>query len=244
MTSPAPECPRTIFFDLDGTLADTAPDLAFALNQLRLEEGSLALPFDLIRLHISDGTPALIQLGFGVDDGADPRYQQLRKRFLEIYKAHLARETRLFPGMAQVLDEIEARGLRWGIVTNKLEGMTTPLLKAMDLWERAVCVVSGDTTPNRKPHPEPLLHAAQQAGTPPHQCIYVGDSRNDIIAGREAGMTTLVALYGYIDPAQDPLQWGAHGAISQPLDLLNWLISPESQPDPQPPKRIRRHVIG
>jgi phosphoglycolate phosphatase len=222
----------TVFFDLDGTLADTAPDLAFALNQLRMEEGSLALPYDLIRSCVSDGTPALIQLGFGVDRPTDPRFKKLRKRFLEIYETCLARETRLFPGMAQVLDEIESRGLAWGIVTNKLEDMTTPLIKALGLWERAVCVVSGDTTSNRKPHPEPLLHAARLAGTAPHQCVYVGDARNDIIAGQEAGMTTLVALYGYIDPIEDPLQWEAHGAISRPMDLLDWLISPVPQPDP------------
>jgi len=214
---------RTILFDLDGTLADTAPDLAYALNRLRREEGLEALPLEPIRQRISDGTPALIQLAFGVDDVAGPRFRQLRQRFLGIYEAHLARETRLFPGMERVLDEIEERSLFWGVVTNKLEGLTSPLIKALGLSERAVCIVSGDTTANRKPHPEPLLHAARLSGSAPSQCLYVGDSQSDITAGREAGMMTLIALYGYIDPAQDTSRWGAHGSVSEPIEILSWL---------------------
>ena len=213
---------HNVLLDLDGTLADTAPDLALALNALRAEQGIPALPFEAIRCRVSQGSRALIRLAFALKD-TEAAFERLRQRFLELYHAHLARETRLFPGMPDVLDALEATGMRWGIVTNKPAWLTEPLIEALGLAQRAVCVVSGDTTANCKPHPEPLLHAARLAGCKPCQCLYVGDSRLDVEAGREAGMTTLVALFGYIDPADDPSRWGADGMVAHPAEILRWL---------------------
>jgi 2-phosphoglycolate phosphatase len=218
----SPESLRTVLFDLDGTLADTAPDLAYALNEVRHEEGEPPLPFEAIRPVVSLGGRALINLAFQVDIG-DARFEHLRARFLDIYRDNVANHTRLFPGMASVLDEIERCGLTWGIVTNKASWLTEPLLARLGLMTRAACVVSGDTTPNRKPHPEPLLHACARTGTAPAGCVYVGDSRNDVCAGRQAGMRTLVALFGYIPADDDPMGWGADAFIDTPRALIGWL---------------------
>lgn len=214
-----------VLFDLDGTLADTAPDLASALNALRAEHGDPPLAFEAIRCRVSEGSRALIQLAFALDE-AQAVFEPLRRRFLELYSAHLTRETRLFPGIAHVLDTLEREGVLWGIVTNKPAWLTEPLIETLGLARRAACIVSGDTTANRKPHPEPLLHAARLSSCHPSQCLFVGDSRRDIEAGRAAGMATLVALFGYIDPADDPGQWGADGSISHPAEILRWLNLP------------------
>jgi len=213
---------RTVLFDLDGTLADTAPDLAYALNTLLAEHHKPLLPYPTIRPVASNGAAALIELGFGVAR-TDPHFAPLRARFLEIYRAHLTRETRLFPGMAELLDAIAARGLNWGIVTNKPAFLTEPLVDQLGLREDLACVVSGDTTANPKPHPEPLLHACKLAGSRPHECLYVGDAARDIEAGRAAGMKTLVALFGYIGAQDQPDTWGADGLIRAPGDALDWL---------------------
>jgi phosphoglycolate phosphatase len=213
---------RTVLFDLDGTLADTAPDLGFALNTLLAEHGKSALPYATIRPVASHGAAALIGLGFGIPP-ADPRFKPLRERFLEIYRANLARETRLFPGMRELLDALAARDINWGIVTNKPAFLTDPLIEHLDLMEEAVCRVSGDTTTNRKPHPEPMLHASRLAGSKPQECLYVGDAARDIEAGRAAGMKTLVARFGYIGEHDQPQSWGADGMIDQPADILNWI---------------------
>lgn len=213
---------RTVLFDLDGTLADTAPDLAYALNTLLAEHHKPLLPYPAIRPVASNGAAALIELGFGVAR-TDPHFPPLRARFLEIYRAHLTRETRLFPGMAELLDAIAARGLNWGIVTNKPAFLTEPLVDQLGLREDLACVVSGDTTANAKPHPEPLLHACKLAGSRPHECLYVGDAARDIEAGRAAGMKTLVALFGYIGAQDQPDTWGADGLIRTPGDTLDWL---------------------
>ncbi len=218
----APSEIHKVLFDLDGTLADTAPDLASALNALRAEQGAPPLAFEAIRCRVSEGSRALIRLAFGLDN-TEAAFEPLRGRFLELYAAHLTRETHLFPGMAEVLDTLDRGGMPWGIVTNKPAWLTEPLIETLGLARRAACVVSGDTTANRKPHPEPLLHAARLWDCPPSQCLYVGDSRCDIEAGRAAGMATLVALFGYIDPADDPGQWGADGTVAHPLDILRWL---------------------
>jgi N-acetyl-D-muramate 6-phosphate phosphatase len=213
---------RTVLFDLDGTLADTAPDLAYALNTLLGEHGRPTLPYLNIRPAASHGAAALIELGFGIER-TDPHFPPLRERFLEIYRAHLTRETRLFPGMPELLDALAARGLNWGIVTNKPAFLTHPLVEQLGLQDDLACVVSGDTTANRKPHPEPMLHACQLAGSRPEECLYIGDAARDIEAGKAAGMQTLVALFGYIGADDHPERWGAHGLIQAPGEILDWL---------------------
>jgi phosphoglycolate phosphatase len=215
---------RTVLFDLDGTLADTAPDLGYALNELLREQGRPPLPDALIRPEASHGARALLKLGFGLTPDA-PNYHDLRQRFLAIYAANLTRGTRLFPGMPELLTALQARGLAWGIVTNKPKSLTDPLVAKLGLATTAACVVSGDTTANSKPHPEPMLYACRQTGSEPAQCLYVGDAARDIQAGRDAGMHTLVALFGYIRPQDDPHAWGADGMIEHPRDILAWVKS-------------------
>lgn len=213
---------RTVLFDLDGTLADTAPDLAFALNTLLAEQGRSTLPYDAIRPVVSHGAAALVEHGFGIDR-QDLRFPPLRERLLEIYQQHLARHTRLFPGMSSLMDALATRDINWGIVTNKPAFLTEPLLEALGIRNEAACVVSGDTTANRKPHPEPMLHACRLAGSEPAECLYVGDAARDIEAGKAAGMRTLVALFGYIGEEDQPERWGADGMIQMPADILEWL---------------------
>ncbi len=213
---------RTVLFDLDGTLADTAPDLAHALNRLRQEEGLQALPFEVIRPTVSNGAAAILRAGFGLAT-TDPTFGPLKKRFLRFYQDHLAEETRLFSGMDALLDALEVRNMNWGIVTNKPSRFTNPLMEGLGLAERAACIVSGDTTPNRKPDPEPLLLGCTQAGSQACQCLYVGDAVRDIEAGRRAGMATLVALFGYIQEDARPEDWGADSLVRHPLEILDWI---------------------
>ena len=213
---------RTILFDLDGTLLDTAPDLAAALNTVLEENQQPALPFESIRPVVSHGGIALIKLGFGLQQD-DPNFQPLRQRLLTVYRENISRHTTLFPGMETVLQTIEQRGLNWGIVTNKPGWLTDPLLKDLQLYDRAACVVSGDTLQERKPHPAPLLHACRLANSSPEQCLYVGDAQRDIEAGENAGMYTMVALFGYFTPEDQPHRWGASHTIDKPGELLTWL---------------------
>lgn len=158
--------------------------------------------------------------GMTVDD---PAFPELRERFLSLYEANLDLETRLFPGMPEVLERLEADGHTWGIVTNKIERLTLPLIRSLRLAERAACVVCGDTVEHSKPHPAPMLHACQLINSPPAQTLYVGDAENDVIAGRTAEMHTLVARYGYIGNEDEPDSWGADGMIDNPLEILDWL---------------------
>jgi 2-phosphoglycolate phosphatase len=209
----------TILFDLDGTLADTAPDLAFALNATLRAYGLPALHFERIRPFVSHGARALVRLGFGLEPG-HPRFDEVRAHLLATYQANLVSETRLFAGIAELLATLEDSGLTWGVVTNKPAYLTEPLMQGLGLGARAVCVVSGDTLSERKPHPAPLLHGCRLAGRSEAQCIYVGDAQRDIEAGRRAGMKTLVALYGYLLPGEDPSAWGADGLIHHPMDIL------------------------
>jgi N-acetyl-D-muramate 6-phosphate phosphatase len=213
---------RTILFDLDGTLADTAPDLAHTLNLLLQEEGRATLPYDIIRPEVSHGSPALVKLGFGLTR-EDTDYIRIRDRLLEIYVDNLCRETRLFPGMRELLSALHERGLHWGIVTNKPAFLTEPLVERLGLTKRAACVVSGDTTNNRKPHPEPMHHACELTGSRPDECVYVGDAERDIRAGKDAGMRALVALFGYIGENETPDTWGADGMVKSPMEILDWL---------------------
>jgi phosphoglycolate phosphatase len=213
---------RTVLFDLDGTLADTAPDLAYALNCVLEEQGCKPLPFETIRPVVSHGGIALIKLGFGIDEQA-PEFQPLRRRLLDIYRNNIARETRLFEGMASLLETLEQRGLNWGVVTNKPGWLTEPLLEALELKSRAATIVSGDTLSERKPHPAPMLLACEQAGSDAAHCLYIGDAERDIEAGRNAGMRTLVALFGYIGEQDQPAHWQADGMVEHALGILDWL---------------------
>lgn len=217
---------RTILFDLDGTLADTAPDLAYALNCVLREQGQDPLPFETIRPVVSHGGIALTKLGFGI--GPDhPEFEALRQRLLDIYRDNIARETTLFPGMAELLENIENSNRNWGVVTNKPSWLTEPLMEALGLRERASCIVSGDTCNNRKPHPEPILHGCQLSGSNAEQCLYVGDAERDIEAGRRAGLHTIVALFGYIGEQDNPHDWQADALLNSPADIFNWISRQE-----------------
>lgn len=213
---------RTVLFDLDGTLADTAPDLAQALNALLVEEGKQALPYETIRPEVSHGATALIKLGFGLAAG-DKEFDRLRQRFLALYSENLCQHTRPFAGIEPLLRTLQEQGVNWGIVTNKPAFLTDPLVASLNLTPAPACVVSGDTVANRKPHPEPMIHACAQAGSRPEQCLYVGDAERDIQAGKQAGMRTLVALFGYISDDETPDRWGADGMIRAPVEILDWL---------------------
>ncbi len=213
---------KTVLFDLDGTLADTAPDLANALNAVLEANGREPLPFAAIRPAVSHGGMALIRLGFGLEP-EHPDFEPLRRQLLDHYAAHIADETRLFPGMERVLTQLETEGRRWGVVTNKPGWLTEPLLGKLGLLPRAACVVSGDTLPERKPDPAPLHHACRLAGSHAPECVYVGDAERDILAGRQAGMPTLVARFGYLDADDRPDAWGANGMLDAPGDLFHWL---------------------
>ena len=211
-----------VLFDLDGTLADSAGDLALALNQIRASRGLPPLPAADLRPYASSGARGLLHRGMGVTTD-HPEYAALRETFLANYAACLAQTTTLFEGMSDTLDSIEARGLRWGIVTNKFERFTGPVVAAIGLTQRAAIVVAGDTTPHAKPHPAPLLHAAYAMNVAPSACVYVGDDLRDVEAGAAAGMSTLVAGYGYMGVGGDPRRWPATGWIDRPRDLLDWL---------------------
>jgi 2-phosphoglycolate phosphatase len=211
-----------VLFDLDGTLADTAPDLAAALNRVRGERGLASLPLDALRPYASHGARGLLGAGMGIKPG-DPAYDELRDAFLARYETALCVQTTLFAEVADLLDALEARALRWGIVTNKARRFTAPLLDALGLATRAAAVVCGDTTPHAKPHPAPLLFAAERIGVAPARCVYVGDAERDVIAGAAAGMPTIVARYGYIEPQDEPDAWPAEGIIDAPSELLRWL---------------------
>ncbi|MBI5751279.1 MAG: HAD-IA family hydrolase [Hydrogenophilales bacterium] len=211
-----------VLFDLDGTLADTALDLAYALNELRRRHGLAPLPHETIRPQASHGTVGLLKVGFEVSPKS-PNFAALRAEYLELYTQHICDRTVLFPGMAELLDELEARKLRWGVVTNKPARFTLPLLKALNLEHRAACIISGDSTPNSKPHPEPLLTAAAQVRVAPAACLYVGDAERDVEAAVAAGMKALIANYGYLDLHDQPDTWGAYARIDTPADILGFL---------------------
>ncbi|MES9962725.1 MAG: HAD-IA family hydrolase [Candidatus Sedimenticola sp. 20ELBAFRAG] len=230
MPEPATCCGRSIrvvLFDLDGTFADTAPDLAYALNQTLIRHGRDALPLEDIRPHVSHGGKALIQAGFQIEP-EHPDFETYRQDLLEIYRENIHRETTLFPGMEQLLSTLEDNGIAWGIVTNKPSWLTNPLMQSMQLDRRAACIVSGDTTANSKPHPEPILHACELAGGSAAECLYVGDAERDIEAGRVAGTATLTALFGYIGDEDKPGEWGADGSVDTPTEIISWLGLPVS----------------
>ena len=234
---PHPLAVDGVLFDLDGTLADTAPDLAAALNRVRRDRGLDPLPLARLRPFASHGARGLLGAGMSVLPDHE-HYQGLRDAFLAHYAAALCVETTLFAEVAALLDAIEMRSLRWGIVTNKATSLTEPLLEALGLASRAGAIVCGDTTPHAKPHPAPLLRGAAQLGIAPARCVYVGDAERDVIAGVAAGMATIVARYGYIEPHDVPEDWPASGSIDTPGGLLCWLPQhPGTGPTADTPRR-------
>ncbi|HEF5154139.1 phosphoglycolate phosphatase [Burkholderia multivorans] len=213
---------EAVLFDLDGTLADTAPDLAAAVNKMQRVRGLPETPLDPLRRLASAGARGLLGGAFGITPDT-PGYDAMRDEFLANYAADICVQTTLFPGIAEVLDELEARGVRWGIVTNKAMRLTAPLVELLGLASRAACVVGGDTTPHSKPHPAPLLHAAGLLALAPDRIVYVGDDLRDIQAGYAAGMATVAAAYGYCGDGAAPGDWRAQhlvGTTGELRDLL------------------------
>lgn len=213
--------PEAVLFDLDGTLADTAPDLGGALNQLLREQGREPLPMDRLRPHVSSGARGMIGVGLGITP-ADPAYFELQQRFLAIYQAGLCVGTRLFEGMAEHLDQLEARGIPWGIVTNKSQRFAIPLMEGLGLRQRSACIVCGDSSQRSKPHAHPMQLASAVIGIAAEACIYVGDDERDVISGRAVGMTTIVAAWGYLGNDSPPATWGADAIAASPQEILGF----------------------
>ncbi|MFP5392891.1 MAG: HAD family hydrolase [Gammaproteobacteria bacterium] len=218
-TLPTP-APRAVLFDLDGTLADTAPDLAAAVNLLRTARGLEPTPYAVLRPTASAGARGMIGAAFGLSP-QDAGYEELRQQWFSNYEAAMAVHSTLFGGVAELLDGIRAAGMSWGIVTNKPARFTDPLVPQIGLAQ-AGCVVSGDTTGHAKPHPAPLLEGARRLGMAPEHCWYVGDDLRDIEAGRAAGMVTVACGWGYCG-AIEPSAWGADHLVDTPADLLELL---------------------
>jgi len=212
-----------VLFDLDGTLIDTAPDLIASLNQALIAHDFKALDYQAVQPLISHGVMAMINQGAG---DAEP---ELKTRLLELvldnYEANIAVNSRLYAGISESLAAIEALGLKWGVVTNKRQRFTQPLLAAMGLSRRAACIVSGDSTANPKPHADPMLAACKQAGVLPENCVYIGDAAHDIVAGKSVNMKTLAAVYGYLQAQDQPETWGADALIAHPQQIIEWVNS-------------------
>ncbi|HKO66973.1 MAG TPA: phosphoglycolate phosphatase [Burkholderiaceae bacterium] len=210
---------RLVLFDLDGTLADTAPDLAAAVNRMRIARGIAPLPIAELRPYVSHGARGMVGRAFNVTPD-DAQYAELRQEFLREYEAALCVDSALFPGMDDTLAYLEHHGIKWGIVTNKLARFTLPLIDALRLSKRVACVVSGDTAQFSKPHPAPILYALAMACVDAPAAVYVGDDQRDIDAGRAAGVHTVVASYGYLGNGVAYPQWGADEVIHSPQELL------------------------
>ncbi|MBL8202534.1 MAG: HAD-IA family hydrolase [Chromatiales bacterium] len=215
--------PAAVLFDLDGTLLDTAPDMIFALNAICREEDAPAVAYERARGFVSNGAVGLLRLAFPDFDPA--RDGDLHRRYLARYADRLAVETRLFPLLDTLLDSLESDGVPWGVVTNKPRHLTEPLLEALGLRDRSACTVSGDTLPERKPHPRPIQFALERLGLAAHaaRTVYVGDARRDIESGRAAGTRTIAARYGYVEPGQDPATWGADHLVDTTRQLVTLL---------------------
>ena len=208
-------------FDLDGTLADTAPDLGGAMNRLLREQGRKPMPLEMLRPHVSSGARGMIGAGLGITP-ADADYTDLQQRFLAIYQDALCVDTRLFAGMAEHLEELEAKGIPWGVVTNKSQRFAIPLMEGLALRQRSVCIVCGDSAQRAKPHSHPMQLASAVIGIAASGCVYVGDDERDIISGRAAGMKTVVAGWGYLGDGKPPADWGADGIAAEPRDILGF----------------------
>lgn len=214
---------RAVLFDLDGTLVDSAPDLAGAANDLRARHGLAPLPYETLRPMVGAGARGMVSVAFGRAPG-DDGFDALREAFLARYAERMLQETALFSAVGRVLGALEASGLAWGIVTNKHGRFAEPIVQALGL--KAQTLVCGDTTPHAKPHPAPLLEAARQLALAPSDCIYVGDDLRDMQAGRAAGMPVLAAAWGYLGNGDAVHAWGADAVLEAPDDLLNWLQLP------------------
>ena len=211
-----------MLFDLDGTLVDTAPDLVNALNAVLHQEGLTPYPLDQIRPTVSHGTVAMLNHAFG-NSQPEIDFKRRQQVFLDHYLANICVQSQLFTGMSLLLNTLQTKGIPWGVVTNKPHYLTVPLMRALGLVEQASSIVSGDTLSVAKPHPEPLLLAAQQCGVNPTECLYIGDAQRDIIAGQRAGMRTVVAQYGYLSAADLVEDWQADFRIQTPLELLRFI---------------------
>jgi len=211
-----------VLFDLDGTLVDSAPDLAGAANDLRAAHGLPPLAYELLRPVVGSGARGMLQAAFGISPGHE-RFDGLREDFLARYEARILQQTQVFERIEPVLLALERHHLHWGIVTNKASRFSVPVVQGLGLAPRCAVLVSGDTTPHAKPHPAPLLEAARRIGLPAAQCIYVGDDRRDIEAGRGAGMRVLAAAWGYLGQGESVHDWAADAVLHEPEQLLNWL---------------------
>ena len=213
-----------VLFDLDGTLIDSAPDLGAAANQMRVRRGMASLPLELYRPLCGAGARGMLEIAFAMGpDHTD--FEAMREEFFSNYERCLTERTFAFDGVAELIAALHARGIAWGVVTNKSQRFALPLTAGMPLFASAGAIVSGDTTPHAKPHPAPLLEAARRMGLNPAQCLYVGDDERDIVAGHAAGMRTVAATYGYLGSRSDVAAWNAHAQINSPLALLQLLQS-------------------
>jgi phosphoglycolate phosphatase len=210
---------EAVLFDLDGTLIDSAPDLGAAADKMRTDRGLSSYPLDLYRPMAGAGARGMLAQAFGMNP-EHPDFPGMREEFFVNYERRMTVSTSIFDGVAEMLEALRLRQLRWGIVTNKSMRFTDPLTRSMPLLAAAEVVISGDTTPHAKPHPAPLLEAARRLGVDPGRCIYVGDDERDIIAGHAAGMATVAATYGYLGAQTDITRWNAHTSINSPLELL------------------------
>ncbi len=215
---------QAVLFDLDGTLIDSAPDLGMAADQLRTDRGLPSLPLEAYRPMAGAGARGMLGVAFGMTPD-HPEYETLREEFFVNYERRMTVLTRAFDGVPEMVEALVARGLAWGVVTNKSMRFAGPLAQQMQLFATAGTVVGGDSTPHAKPHPAPLLEAARQLGLAPAQCLYVGDDERDIVAGRAAGMPTVAALYGYLGSQTDVAAWGADAHIEAPMNLLAMLLA-------------------
>lgn len=213
---------EAVLFDLDGTLIDSAPDLGAAADQMRTDRGLSSYSLDLYRPMAGAGARGMLAQAFGMTP-EHPDFPAMREEFFVNYERRMTVSTSIFDGVAEMLEALQLRQLRWGIVTNKSTRFTDPLTRSMPLLAAAEVVVSGDTTPHAKPHPAPLLEAARRLGVDPGRCIYVGDDERDIVAGHAAGMATVAATYGYLGAQTDITRWNAHASINSPLELLQWI---------------------
>ena len=213
---------EAVLFDLDGTLIDSAPDLAGAANDLRQAQGMPPLPFASLRPMVGAGARGMVGVAFGAKPG-DAEFEGLRDAFLARYEQRMLQQTAVFDAMQPVLQSLETAGVRWGVVTNKASRFTEPIVDGLRLRARLAALVCGDTTPHSKPHPAPLLEAARQLGIDAAACVYVGDDARDVVAGRAAGMATLAAQWGYLGNGAGIHEWGADAVLGEPSQLLNWL---------------------
>jgi 2-phosphoglycolate phosphatase len=211
-----------VLFDLDGTLIDTAPDMVAVLSQMQQDRGFDPLPYESARAHVSNGAIGLLRLAF--PEAAESDFEALHREYLERYEDAVCIDSRVFPHMPELLDALDSRQCRWGVVTNKPRRLTDPLLAALGLSGRLSCAVSGDTLAQRKPDPAPLLYGCEKAGVPPNRAVYVGDASRDIQAGRAAGMRTIAAAYGYIVPGDDPASWNADAVVADAKELAIMLL--------------------